>query len=164
MGKDTTPNKAKTKESKPERTRPEEATESEPWWNDLPSLWRPFGLMQRFSEQSVMKIEEFDDGGTHVVRAEMPGIDPDKDVNVTVEHGVLTIRAERRQQTKTEEKNGYRSEFSYGSLARSVRLPAGATEADVSASYRDGILEVRFPIDDGEAKAKKIPVQRAGPA
>ena len=164
MAKDTKPDETKKKETKPERTEPAEVAGSEPWWNDLPSLWRPLGLMQRFSDQSMIKIEEFDDGGTHVVRAEVPGIDPDNDVSVTVDHGVLTVRAERRQQKKTEEKDGYRSEFSYGSFTRSVRLPAGATESDVSASYQDGILEVRFPIDQGEAKAKKIKVQRAGPA
>jgi HSP20 family protein len=164
MAKDTKPDETKKKESKPERSAPAEVAGSEPWWNDLPSLWRPFGLMQRFSDQSMIKIEEFDDGGTHVVRAEVPGIDPDNDVSVTVDHGVLTVRAERRQQKKTEEKDGYRSEFSYGSFTRSVRLPAGATESDVSASYQDGILEVRFPIDQGEAKAKKIKIQRAGPA
>jgi HSP20 family protein len=163
MAKDTKPDK-KTKDTAPEQTAPSAEVGSEPWWSDLPSLWRPFGLMQRFSDQSMIKIEEFDDAGTHVVRAEVPGIDPDKDVSVTVDHGVLTVRAERRQEKWTEEKDGYRSEFSYGSFSRSVRLPAGATESDVSASYQDGILEVRFPIDEGEAKAKKIKVLRAGPA
>jgi len=135
--------------------------EVEPWWSDWPSLWRPSEWMQRFSEQSLMRLEEFDEDGTHVVRAEMPGIDPDNDVNVTVEHGVLTVRAERRQEKKTEENNGYRSEFSYGSFTRSVRLPAGSTESDVKASYRDGILEIRFPIDKGDAEAKTVPVARA---
>lgn len=163
MAKDTKPDK-KTKDTELEQTSPPAGADSEPWWSDLPSLWRPFGLMQRFSEQSMIKIEEFDDAGTHVVRAEMPGIDPDEDVSVTVDHGVLTVRAERRQEKKTEERNGYRSEFSYGSFSRSVQLPAGATASDVSASYQDGILEVRFPIDEGEAKAKKIKVKRADPA
>ena len=120
--------------------------------------------MQRFSDQSMIKIEEFDDGGTHVVRAEVPGIDPDNDVSVTVDHGVLTVRAERRQQKK------YRGEgrLSLGVLLRLVH-PVGAAPRRGHRVRRerrlpDGILEVRFPIDQGEAKAKKIKVQRAGPA
>ena len=166
MAKDTKPVETKktAKETKPEPAAQAPAPESEPWWNDLPSLWRPLALMQRFSDQSMIKIEECDDDGAHVVRAEVPGIDPDKDVSVTVEHGVLTVRVERRQEKTTEEKDGYRSEFSYGSFTRSVRLPAGTSESDVSASYRDGILEVRFPIDEGKATSKKIKVQRADPA
>jgi len=152
--------KGKPTEATPGSTVPETTRGSEPFWSDWPALWRPFGLVQRFAEQPPMKLEEFDDDGTHVVRAEMPGIDPDKDVSVTVDHGVVTIRAERREQKKTKDKDGYRSEFSYGSFTRSVRLPAGATEADVSASYRDGILEIRFPIDTGEARARTIPISR----
>ena len=90
----------------------------------------------------------------------MPGIDPDKDVEITVFNHMLHLRAERRSETKTEDKKGYRSEFHYGSFARSVPLPVGATDDDVTATYNDGILEVRVPVDDIEADAKKIPISR----
>ena len=110
--------------------------------------------------ESGIRLEEFDEKGAHVVRAEMPGMDPDKDVELTVDHGMLTIHAERREEKKSDEKDRYRSEFSYGAFTRSVRLPAGATEDDVKASYTDGILEVRFPVDDEKAAARKIPVAR----
>jgi HSP20 family protein len=96
-----------------------------------------------------------------VVRAEMPGIDPEKDVDITVSDHTLQLRAERREEKKTEEKGRYRSEFQYGSFLRRVELPVGATEKDVKASYKDGILEVRIPIDRKQAEAKKIPIQRA---
>lgn len=131
----------------------------ESWWGDLPTPWRAWEGMTRHPDRFI-KLEEFDEDGVHVVRAEMPGIDPDKDVKLTVEHGVLTIRAERREEKKTEERNLYRTEFSYGSFSRTVRLPAGATEADVKANYHDGVLEIRFPIDQDEAEAKTIPVSR----
>lgn len=111
--------------------------------------------------EHTMKIEELDEEGSRVVRAELPGIDPDKDVELTVDHGVLTISAHRRTATKSEEGGVYRSEFSYGAFSRSVPLPAGATEQDVKASYRDGILEVRFPVDDAKAATKKIPIARS---
>jgi HSP20 family protein len=121
---------------------------------DLPETWKD--LMA----DTDMKVEEFQDDGHLVVRAEMPGIDPDKDVEITVSDHMLHLRAERRSETKTEDKKGYRSEFHYGSFARSVRLPVGATEDDVAATYNDGILEVRVPVDDTQAEAKKIPISR----
>ena len=107
-----------------------------------------------------IRLEEFDEESTHVVRAEMPGIDPDKDVEISVDHGLLTVRAERRHEERSEHKGRFRSEFSYGAFSRTVRLPASATEDDVKATYRDGILEIRFPTDDKAAQARRIPVDR----
>ena len=114
--------------------------------------------LRALMEQNELKVEEFEDDGHLVVRAEMPGIDPDNDVEITVSDDILHLRAERRSETKTEDKSGYRSEFHYGSFSRSLRLPAGATAADIKATYTDGILEVRIPIDTATAEAKKIPV------
>ena len=107
-----------------------------------------------------IRLEEFNEGSTHVVRAEMPGIDPDKDVEISVDHGMLTVRAERHQEKKSDEKGRYRSEFSYGAFSRTVRLPAGVSEDDVKATYRDGILEIRFPVDGDREAARSIPVTR----
>jgi HSP20 family protein len=108
----------------------------------------------------VLRVEDFTEGSEAVVRVEMPGIDPDKDVEISVRDHTLRLRAERRQETKTEEKGAYRSEFRYGSFTRTVPLPAGATEKDVKATYKDGVLEVRVPIDREAAEATKIPIQR----
>jgi HSP20 family protein len=108
----------------------------------------------------LLRVEEFTEGEEIVVRAEMPGIDPDKDVQITVSDHTLRLRAERRHETETEEKGSYRSEFQYGSFTRTLQLPPGATEKDVRATYKDGILEVRIPVDRKEAQAKKIPIQR----
>ena len=119
---------------------------------DVPATWKDL------FDDSDMKVEEFRDDDTLVVRAEMPGIDPDKDVEITVSDGMLHLSAERRSETKTEDKKGYRSEFRYGSFSRTVRLPAGAGEEDVKATYTDGILEVRIPIDEKSNGARKIPI------
>lgn len=113
-----------------------------------------------WAEGSEFRIEEFEQDGALVVRAEMPGLDPDKDVEITLEDRTLRIRAERREETETEDKKGYRSEFRYGSFVRQVPLPAGASEAEVSATYTDGILEVRVPIDHEASGAKKVPISR----
>jgi HSP20 family protein len=108
----------------------------------------------------LMRCEEFMDGDQFVLRAELPGIDPDKDVEVTVTDGVLRIQAHRRE----EHKDRHRSEFFYGELARTVTLPKGVDEGALTASYRDGILEVRVPLpkqDEATAAGTKIPVARA---
>jgi HSP20 family protein len=122
------------------------------WFDSFPSLmgWRPMASLQ------AIRVEDFVDGDDYVVRAELPGIDPDKDVEITVQGGVLTIRAERKEETS--DKN--RSEFRYGSFVRSVRLPDAANEDTVRAAYKDGILTVRVALTQPSADAKKITVSR----
>ncbi len=106
-----------------------------------------------------LRVEEFTDAGTLVVRAELAGIDPDKDVEVTVTGGMLHIRAERTEKTQDTSKDGYRSEFRYGTFERDVLLPEGVTAGDVAASYTDGILEVRVPMPEpAKPEATKVAV------
>ena len=92
-----------------------------------------------------MKVEEFVEDGTVVIRAELPGIDPDQDVDITVADGILHVTATREERSEEERPDGYRSEFHYGRLERHIRLPEGAKADDITASYSDGILEVRVP-------------------
>lgn len=110
--------------------------------------------------QLLPRVEEFVEDNEMVVRAELPGIDPDRDVEITVNDNTLRIRAERREESR-DEAEGYRTEFRYGLFERIIPLPAGVNEEQVRASYKDGILEVRVPIDQQRAEAKRITVQRA---
>src|SRR4249919_2857062 len=97
------------------------------------SKWTPSEMLEpvrRFLDGDLtiapsIKIEQFQEGNTLVVRAEVPGIDPDKDVDVSVSEGVLNISVEREEKSEHKSKNGYRSEFRYGSSTRSIVLPAG---------------------------------------
>ncbi|MGZ6951481.1 MAG: Hsp20/alpha crystallin family protein [Acidimicrobiia bacterium] len=107
-----------------------------------------------------LRIEELRDGDTFVVRAEVPGIDPDEVVDIRVADHTLHLRVERRESSRTEDTHGFRSEFRYGSLYRAVPLAAGATERDVTATYKDGILEVRMPVDTQKESVQRIPVAR----
>lgn len=110
-----------------------------------------------------IRVEEFVDGKTLVVRAEMPGVDPDKDVEITISDGYLNIRAERQEKEEHQDKGSYRSEFRYGSFSRSVMLPEGVKEEDIKASYTDGVLEVRTPLPEpatGTEAPKKLPITR----
>lgn len=119
---------------------------------------RPFEGMSH-----LLRVEEFIEGDTCVIRAELPGIDPSKDVEISVVDGILHLRAEREERKEEDRPDGYRSEFHYGSLERSIRLPEGATEKDIKATYKDGILEVKVPAPKAaEPKpAKKIPIARS---
>ena len=126
---------------------------------EFPELWRRF-FEPDFSG-TWMRVEEFVDGDTLVVRAELPDIDPDKDVELTITEGMLHLRAEREQKAEHKTKQGYRSEFRYGSFERSLPLPLGTKEEDVEATYRDGILEVRVPTVAEKAVTTKVPVSRS---
>lgn len=105
-----------------------------------------------------IRVEDFVEDGAYVLRAEMPGIDPEKDLDLSVEGDVLTIRGERTEEEKT--KN--RHEFHYGSFARSLALPQGARADELKATYADGVLEIRVPMDGDAPQSRKISVQRAG--
>ena len=116
----------------------------------IPPAFRPLG------GGHPVRIEDYiEESGQYVLRAELPGIEPVKDVTVTVADGVLTVKAERRDET-TEE---HRSEFRYGVFVRTIALPAGADENDIEATYVDGILEVRIGMREGKPEPKQIPVK-----
>jgi uncharacterized membrane protein len=108
--------------------------ESWHWPGGFPS-WP--ALQPMFGGQ-LIRLEDGMNDGRYEIRAELPGIDPAKDVDVTMRDGVLTIRAQRAEKAQSKG----RSEFSYGSFVRSVPLPPGSNEKDISVTYRDGILTV----------------------
>ena len=128
-----------------------------------PITWPEFERMVSGSQAAPMRVEERVDDDMYILRAELPGIDPDKDVEIFVQDGMVTIKAERREEVKSEDKEAgtYRTEFHYGSFSRSLPLPAGADESAVSATYSDGILEVRVPVGAPEApEPRTVPITR----
>jgi HSP20 family protein len=127
-----------------------------PHWRSLDDLFHDG------QGHKMMAVEEFMQDGTMHVRAEIPGIDPDKDVEVTVENGALEIKAERTEKQETTERHMYRSELRYGSFARTIPLPDGVDDSKIEATYKDGILEVTVPmpaeVEQPEHPAHKVPV------
>jgi HSP20 family molecular chaperone IbpA len=110
-----------------------------------------------FLTGQVFRLEETIRDDRYVVRAELPGLDPENDIDVFVDGRILTIRAERRQQ----DIGPHRSEFRYGSLARAVRLPTRVEPAEVAARYDKGILEVSVPVRVVRPTGTKVPVENA---
>jgi HSP20 family molecular chaperone IbpA len=116
----------------------------------------PFGGFRPVFDTRLMRLEdEMTKDGRYEVRAEIPGVDPAKDVDITVRDGRLTIKAERRE--KSESKG--RSEFSYGSFVRTVSLPPGADENNISATYDKGVLTISVAISGPKETEKRIQVQ-----
>jgi HSP20 family protein len=105
----------------------------------------------------LIRVEDRLTDKEYLLRAELPGIDPEKDVQVSAANGMLTIHAERHE----EEKEVNRTEFRYGMLQRSVRLPANADEKHIIARYAKGILEVTVPLTAPEPTGRQIPVVKA---
>jgi len=108
----------------------------EEWTRMMP--FRAMSFPRWWEAGDLIRVEEFREDGTLVIRADLPGIDPGKDVELTVSDGILHIRAERREEEKREEKGYVRQEVRYGSLSRSLPLPEGVTEDDITATYEAG--------------------------
>jgi HSP20 family protein len=118
-----------------------------------------FAGLRPFFENHLVRLEDETKDGLYEVRAELPGVDPVEDIEITVRDGRLTIKALR---TRTTESNGI-SEFSYGSFSRTVSLPEGADEDDISATYDRGILTVSVPLTDEEPAPKRVEVYEVAP-
>lgn len=131
----------------------------EEWMRTVP--WRPTGDAG-WPRAETIKVDQYRDGDTLVVRAELAGIDPERDVELTVTDGMLNIEAERRVEQKSEDKGYLRHELHYGSFVRRLPLPDGVTETDIAATYRDGILEVRVPVPETvkPAEPTKISIKK----
>lgn len=125
-----------------------------PEFGDLFAGFPPWATLGPAFDNQLIKLEDEMKDGAYEVRAEIPGIDPAKDVDVTVRDGLLTIKAERSEK---KESNG-RSEFTYGSFSRTVSLPAGADEDAIKASYDKGILTISVPVAEAKPAEKRVEV------
>lgn len=122
------------------------------WFEDF----SPLDLIWRNTQAHPIKIEEFFKDDNLVIRAEMPGVDPDKDIDVVAGDGFLTIKGERKE----EHEDSHRSEFYYGSFMRTIPLPTGVDEKSVKAEYKDGILEVQIAYPSAPKSLKHVPISR----
>lgn len=125
------------------------------WLDDFfrDSVWSP-----------MFRVEECREGDSLVIRAELPGVDPDKDISVEVVEDALVISADRAERHEQRGEHMHRSEFRYGSLTRSVPLPKGVDPSTIRATYKDGVLEVRLTLPAVEAMGTsphKVEVKRA---
>jgi len=102
----------------------------------------------------TMRVEEFIDDGTCVLRAEIPGVNPDEDIDVSVDDRMISISAQRTESHI----EGKRSEFRYGKFARHLTLPQGALPDRIKATYERGVLEVRIPLEEESRPSTHVPI------
>jgi HSP20 family protein len=95
-----------------------------------------------------------------VLKADLPGL-TESDVNIEVESNVLTIAGERRTEHEAKKDGYYRLERSMGSFSRSLTLPEGIDAEAVTASFDNGVLEVRIP-KPAEAKPRRVQIGVSG--
>ena len=121
-------------------------------------LERPFGHRGKLNSFAWSpQIETFQRDNQFVVRADLPGMNKD-DLKVSVDDNCVAIRGERKQESSSDdERSGYRSERSYGSFYRCVPLPQGVHADNVSATFRDGVLEVKMPAPE-QKQARRVEI------
>ena len=92
-----------------------------------------------------------------VVKAEIPGIEP-KEIQVSLQDQILTIKGEKRQEKEEKDEHYYRKERAYGAFARSIRLPVPVAGEKVTAEFKNGVLTVTLPKTPA-AKGTTIPIK-----
>ncbi len=93
------------------------------------------------------------------IKAELPGMD-EKDIEVSLTEGAITIKGEKKEEKEDKGKNYYRMERSYGSFSRTIPLPTGIDSEKASAVFKKGVLTITIPkTEEAKAKIKKIKVK-----
>jgi HSP20 family protein len=99
--------------------------------------------------------------GAFAITAELPGID-EKNIELKIANGILTVRGEKSEEKKEEEKDYYLSERRYGSFQRNFELPAGVDADKIEASFSKGVLSIKLPkTADAIKSEKKIDIKAA---
>jgi HSP20 family protein len=164
-------------EGSPERRRAMALERWRPRWGLAP--WRPFRELARMEREMedlwgralgewpaggwaaaggwAPAIDMIDRADEIVVRADLPGLEQ-KDVEVSLDQGVLTIRGDRKEEKEAKEEDYYCCERWAGAFGRSLTLPAGVEADKIKAVFRNGILEVHLP-KTKEAKGKKVEIK-----
>jgi len=90
------------------------------------------------------RIDVKSTGEDMLVYAELPGLNRD-DIDIEITDGILSIKGERKQEAEESGEGWLVRERTYGMFERSIALPNGVEPEQISADYKDGVLEVRVP-------------------
>lgn len=124
------------------------------------TLGRPFGWDFSWPfelEEGLLPLDISQTDGELVVRASLPGIKKE-DIEVQVHQGVLSIKAESKEEEESKDEHFYRKERRMTSLSRRVALPGIVSEAETHAELKDGVLTLRIPVSEA-AKPKVVPIE-----
>jgi HSP20 family protein len=137
-----------------EELEPEHPGQSSPWWGPELARWL---AASRGPDGLAPACDISSRGEELVLRLDLPGIDPARDVRVTVDDGMLYIRGERHWAQRGEDEQSRWAESWSGTFERGFRMPPAADLSGISASYDSGVLEVIVPEAAGP-QAQQVPV------
>lgn len=104
-------------------------------------------------------VDMFEEGDALVIKAEIPGMKKEE-ISIDFAGDLVTISGEKKSEEKTERKDYYRLERSFGSFSRKLHLPVEIQVDKATASFKDGVLEIRMPKSDAaKKKTRKITVK-----
>jgi HSP20 family protein len=108
-------------------------------------LWDDFGMpLSTRIEREMPSIDLSETEETLIIRAEVPGINPD-DLEISINENILTIKGEMKQGDNEERGDYLRMERRYGFFSRSLHLPCKILADDVHATYKKGVLSIVLP-------------------
>lgn len=137
------------------------------WTDQMERLFNSFGLGaagNRIGDWSMWnpQVETFQRGDQLVIRVDLPGMEKD-DVSVEVTDDQVIVQGERRNDFEEERGGVYRSERSYGTFYRAIPLPLGAISDNVTANFKNGVLEITMPAPPPEAsRGRRIEIGEGG--
>ena len=102
-------------------------------------------------------VDVYETDNSYVLKADLPGINKE-DINLDINNNTLTLKGEKKFEEKVEKDKYLRIERRYGSFSRSFTLSDKVDKENISANYKDGVLEVTLPKKE-EAKPKEIKVE-----
>jgi HSP20 family protein len=120
------------------------------------TVFRPFNGVSA-TEYARLPLDIRTTPDALLVEASLPGVKPE-DVEITVENGTLTIRAEDRSESSEEQGGWLVREITHGSVMRSVTLPTGLEADRAEATFEHGVLKLRIPRAE-EVKPRQIRIQ-----
>jgi HSP20 family protein len=127
----------------------------------MEEFWRePFGSFPSFpflKDQGYPALDISESDSEIVVKAELPGLES-KDVEITVDEDILSIRGEKKFEEEEKKDNYHRIERSYGSFQRSVVLPCSVTTDQVRAKFDKGVLTISMA-KSAKEKGQKIKIE-----
>lgn len=120
--------------------------------------WMPRVKFPEFADVST-SVDMFEEGDELIIKAEIPGMNKEE-ISIDFSGDAVTISGEKKSEERTERKDYYRVERSFGSFSRKLRLPVEIRIDDTHATFKDGVLEIRMPKSEAEKqKSRKITVK-----
>jgi HSP20 family protein len=130
----------------------------------FPSRWMemsPFAKLTSEIRGLVPAIDVVEGEKAYRVTAELPGL-AERDIEVTMDRDLLTIKGEKKEEHEEKEKGYFLSERHFGSIQRSLRLPEGIDDSKIEARFENGVLTVTLPkTAEAVSKPKKIAIKAA---